>query len=232
MLPHRAALDRDLHGVGGDLQSTDGQAIEMDLPGSLIGKACLWLRRQLADDRPGKRTAAQVVQRRIIDDVSVCPARSRSRKFNRLLLARVANQVKLSLPICVQKPFCLAWRAPVSSTVTHAAVCRPARPPRLIDFNRRMLMTVPGATPNLSAVGLIPLPAATLAQIRSRMGPGTLGQPMVLPTASALACPARIARETFVRRNSSITSSTVNDDPGWYLCREKQPDALIAKGSK
>jgi hypothetical protein len=36
---------------------------------------------------------------------------------------------------------------------------------RLIDIDRAMLMTVAGATPNLLAVGLIPLPAATHAQI-------------------------------------------------------------------
>lgn len=34
---------------------------------------------------------------------------------------------KRSLPICVQKPFLALWRAPVSSTVTQAAVVRPAR---------------------------------------------------------------------------------------------------------
>ena len=36
---------------------------------------------------------------------------------------------------------------------------------RLIDIDRAMLTTVPGATPNLLAVGLIPMPAATHAQI-------------------------------------------------------------------
>jgi hypothetical protein len=44
-----------------------------------------------------------------------------ARKFSRLLLARVPNQVKLSLPICVQKPLLPACRAPVSSTVIQAA---------------------------------------------------------------------------------------------------------------
>ena len=39
----------------------------------------------------------------------------------------VPNQVKWSLPICVQTPFAALWRAPVSSTVTQAAVSSPAR---------------------------------------------------------------------------------------------------------
>ena len=36
---------------------------------------------------------------------------------------------------------------------------------RLIDIDRQTLMTVAGATPNLWAVGLIPLPPTTHAQI-------------------------------------------------------------------
>ena len=43
------------------------------------------------------------------------------------MLVGVPNQAKWSLPIWVQKPFFAAWRAPVSSTVIQAAVCRPAR---------------------------------------------------------------------------------------------------------
>ena len=39
----------------------------------------------------------------------------------------VPNQVNQSLPICVQKPFLPAWRAPVSSTETNGEVCNPAR---------------------------------------------------------------------------------------------------------
>jgi hypothetical protein len=84
---------------------------------------------------------------------------------------------------------------------------------RLLDIDRQTLMTVPGATPYLFAVGLMPLPAATHAQIRSRMAGGTFGRPIVLPAANALAWPARIARDSFVRRNSSITSSRVNGVP-------------------
>ena len=39
----------------------------------------------------------------------------------------VPNQTKCALPICVQKPFAALWRAPVSSTVTQAALESPAR---------------------------------------------------------------------------------------------------------
>lgn len=41
-------------------------------------------------------------------------------------LARVPNQVKRSLPICVQKPFLALCRAPVSSTDTQDDVSSPA----------------------------------------------------------------------------------------------------------
>jgi hypothetical protein len=48
-------------------------------------------------------------------------------EFSRLFDDRVPNQVNQSLPICVQKPFLPAWRAPVSSTDTYADVSSPAR---------------------------------------------------------------------------------------------------------
>jgi len=55
---------------------------------------------------------------------SVWPARSRSRKFSRLFEDREPNQVKRSLPICVQKPVLALCRAPVSSTDTHGTMIR------------------------------------------------------------------------------------------------------------
>jgi hypothetical protein len=43
------------------------------------------------------------------------------------------------------------------------------------------------------------------------------GLPMTLPAATHRACPIRMARESFARRNASMISSTVNvvdkDDP-------------------
>src|SRR3954451_17379005 len=45
-----------------------------------------------------------------------------SRKFDRLLPAPVPNQVKRSLPICVQKLFTARCRAPVSSTEIQVAL--------------------------------------------------------------------------------------------------------------
>ncbi len=97
-----------------DLQHIDVKAIEMRLPDGLIGEPCRrcaanWSMTDLAK-------APHIVQRRVVDDIT--PVRSRSRKFNRRLLGRVANQAKSSLPICVQKPFLPVWRAPVSSTET------------------------------------------------------------------------------------------------------------------
>src|SRR5215213_7021290 len=58
---------------------------------------------------------------------SLWPARKRSRKFNRLFDARVPNQVKSSLPICVQKPLAALCRAPVSSTEIQDDLANPAR---------------------------------------------------------------------------------------------------------
>ena len=123
----QSALGGDLHRVRGDLQSADTQAIEMDLPGGLMDKACLRLRRQLADHRSGKRAAAHVVHCRLIDHIVAVSGAQQVEEVQSFLEARVPNQVKLSLPICVQKPFLPACRAPVSSTVIQAAVCRPAR---------------------------------------------------------------------------------------------------------
>jgi hypothetical protein len=65
----------------------------------------------------------------------------------------------------------------------------------------------------LLAVGLIPLPAATDAQIGSRTALGTFGRPIVFPAVSASARPARIAGQSFERWNSSITFGTVNAEP-------------------
>jgi hypothetical protein len=96
-------------------------------------------------------------------------------------------------------------------------------------------MTVPGATPNLLAVGLIPLPAATHSQMLSRTTADTFGRPIVLPATTALAWPARLARESFVRRNSSITSSTVNAERllvSIPSANENQSDTAIAKDAE
>ncbi len=43
------ALGRDLHWVWSDVQSTDAEAVEMRLPGELVGEVCPGLRRQPAD---------------------------------------------------------------------------------------------------------------------------------------------------------------------------------------
>ena len=51
------------------MQSTDAEAVEMRLPGELVGEVCPGLRRQLADHGTGKRTATHVAQGRVIDHV-------------------------------------------------------------------------------------------------------------------------------------------------------------------
>ena len=67
MLPHSAPSVADR--VGRDLQGADPKAMEMRLPGSLIGELCQLMRRQLADGRPGQGAPTHIVQRRLIDDV-------------------------------------------------------------------------------------------------------------------------------------------------------------------
>ena len=107
-----------------DLQCADVEAVEMRLPGGLIGELASVDGRQLMDDGPSQ--APRIVQRRFVDDIVCVPGAQQSEEVQPALLVRVANQAKSSLPIRVQKPFWPAWRAPVSSTETQAAVCRPA----------------------------------------------------------------------------------------------------------
>ena len=71
----------------------------MRLPGRLIGEPHLPRCRQLVDDRSGQGTPTHIVQRRLIDDVVCVSGAQQIEKFNRLLLGRVPNQVKSSLPI-------------------------------------------------------------------------------------------------------------------------------------
>ena len=66
--PQRA-FGGDANRVGSDLQSTDAKAIEMHLPGRLIGELRLPVFRKLIDDRPGQGTPTHIVQRRLVDDV-------------------------------------------------------------------------------------------------------------------------------------------------------------------
>ena len=56
-------------GSGRDLQRAYAEAVEMGLPGRLIGKPHLLMCRQLTDDRPGEGTPAHIVQRRLVDDI-------------------------------------------------------------------------------------------------------------------------------------------------------------------
>ena len=68
--PQRA-FGGDADRVGRDLQGADAKAVEMHLPGSLIGELRLPMCRQLVDDGPGQGALTHIVQRRLIDDV-VC----------------------------------------------------------------------------------------------------------------------------------------------------------------
>ena len=52
-----------------DLQRTDAEAVEMRLPGGLIGEPCLSMGGQPMDDGPCQGTATHIVQRCLIDDV-------------------------------------------------------------------------------------------------------------------------------------------------------------------
>ena len=56
-----------------DLHCVDAEAVEMSLPGSLIGEPCLSMRGQLMNDCPRQGAAAHIVQRRFVDDVVSMP---------------------------------------------------------------------------------------------------------------------------------------------------------------
>ena len=66
--PQRA-LGGDLHRVWGDPQSADAEAVEMSLPGGLVGEVPLWLSCQLADDRSGQCAATHIVQGHVVDHI-------------------------------------------------------------------------------------------------------------------------------------------------------------------
>ena len=113
--PQRA-LGGDAHGIGGDLESGDTELLKMGLPRRRVGKGAIGMRRQPGDHRPGQRPAAHVGHRhgRPAEIRGSCGGSS----------TVVPNQVKWSLPICVQTPLTPLCRAPVSSTVTQAAVAQ------------------------------------------------------------------------------------------------------------
>ncbi len=55
--------------VGRDLQCADAEAVEMRLPGRLIGEPHLSMGGQPMDDGPCQGTPAHIVQRRVVDDI-------------------------------------------------------------------------------------------------------------------------------------------------------------------
>jgi hypothetical protein len=50
------------------------KAVEMRLPGGLIGGPCLSMRGQLIDDGPRQGASAHIVQRRVVDDTVCVPS--------------------------------------------------------------------------------------------------------------------------------------------------------------
>jgi hypothetical protein len=71
------------------------QSPEAFCVGHLIGKPPLPMRGKLLDEWPGKGMITHVVQGGVVDDRVGATARSRSRKFSRLLLPVVPDQAKL-----------------------------------------------------------------------------------------------------------------------------------------
>ena len=60
---------RDTDWIRCDPRSTDPGAVEMRLPGSLIGEMRRLMCSQLTDNRPGEGSPSHIVQRRLVDDI-------------------------------------------------------------------------------------------------------------------------------------------------------------------
>ena len=56
-----------------DLHGPDVEAVEMRLPGCLIGEPCLLMGGQLRNDGPRQDASAHIVQRRFVDDIVRVP---------------------------------------------------------------------------------------------------------------------------------------------------------------
>ena len=93
-------------------------------PSSLVGKPPLLVRGQSMNKRSGQGMLTHIAQGRVVDRKVGVTARSRSRKFRRLLLFVVPNQANASLPICVHTALAPQWRAPVSAK-SHAICAGP-----------------------------------------------------------------------------------------------------------
>ena len=126
-LPHSAPSGGDAGWDRGDPHCADAKLIEMRLPGSLIGEPRLLTGRQLTDDRPGEVTSAHIVQRRLVDDIVWMPCAQEIQEFNRRLLVPCRTRRNHRCRSGCRSRSFAAWRAPVSSTETQAAVCRAAR---------------------------------------------------------------------------------------------------------
>ena len=118
-----AGDDGSDHGRLGDPPTLTGAEAEaVQVPRRIVGKAPGSGGEQSGDDAFRHAVFDQVGQRRGIDHVvgvaqqvqEVQPA------------LRRPGQAKRSLPMCVVYSLAPAWRAPVSSTVTQAAVANPA----------------------------------------------------------------------------------------------------------
>ncbi len=78
----------------------------------------------------GRRICLELVSRKPSWPAFLCERQSTGRTYERKRSdPRTAKDLARegAVHICVQKPLFAAWRAPVSSTVTHDAVCNPAR---------------------------------------------------------------------------------------------------------
>src|SRR6476659_1425235 len=106
-----------------DLQCADVEAVEMRLPGGLIGEPPRLMGGQLMDDGPSQGTAAHIVQRRFVDDIVCVPGAQQSEEVQPAL-ARPGGEPG---DIVIADLRAEAVLAGMASTETQAAVCRPAR---------------------------------------------------------------------------------------------------------
>ena len=86
MLPHSAPFGGDTDRIRCDLHCRDVKAVEMRLPGSLIGEPRLLVRGQLMNDGSCQGASAHIVQCRLVDDIVCVPGAQQIEKVQPALV--------------------------------------------------------------------------------------------------------------------------------------------------
>ena len=98
----------------------------MSLPRGLVGKASVLIEQERCDDSFGRLMLNQIGRCSRVDHVVGVTGAQQVEKIEPAFGGPGGDQAKRSLPMCVVYSSCPTWRAAVSSTVSQAAVSRPA----------------------------------------------------------------------------------------------------------